>query len=120
MTRRATSRASSLLLGEAPDVVFHEALDLFLCQLLAEGGHVLAALRHGLYELGIFLGGLPFGVRVIARHELLSLGRVRGAVLPVALRAILQVKSRGVRIARKERDARARDRRKHEAAQDPC
>src|SRR6266540_3303837 len=120
MTRRAASRAVSFLLGEASDVVLDEALDLFLRELLAEGRHVLAALRNLLDQLIVLLGGLPFLVGEIARHELLALGSIACPILPVALGAVFEEESRGVLIGGKERDdADRRDRAEHQGTQDP-
>ena len=71
---------------------------------LPKGGMSSPPLVTVLIELRVGLGGLELGVREIARHELLALGRRRLAILSVALGAVLLEEGRRVLLARVERD----------------
>src|SRR3981081_4271019 len=113
------THCSRLRLTEPPHISLAELLDLLLRELLAEGGHVLASLADRLDELRVGLGRLPFGVREIARHELLALGRLPHAVFPVALRAVLHVERRRVAVLREQQHATAGDQSETESRRQP-
>src|SRR5713226_6948687 len=119
MTKRATSRALSLFLPKSPHVLLHQALDLFLCQLLAEGGHVFAPFGDDLDQIRVALVGLKLSIREIAGVQLLAFRGLSASVLAVALGAVLlEERGRMLALRREEREAHRRDRAEHRCRQE--
>src|SRR6476659_7316396 len=113
-TRNARSFTGSrsllpVFLPETAHVEFHESLDLFLRQLLAEGGHVLAPPGHDLHEVRVGLLGLKPRVGEVLGHQLPALRCVAGAVFAVTLRAELLEERGRVVLRRIEKDAEGRE-----------
>src|ERR1700686_1325703 len=118
MTKRATSRALSLL-PKPPHILLHEALDLFLRQLLAEGGHVFAPLGDDLDQVRVSLVGLKLSIREVPGVQLLAFRGLSPSVLAVALGAVLlEERGRMLLLRRKERQSHRRDRAEHRCRQE--
>src|SRR6266498_616866 len=79
--RLAGSRALSLSLGKAPDVVLDQSFDLLGGQFLAEGRHFFASGRNGLDDVRVAIRRPPLRIRKVARPQLLSLRGLPGRVL---------------------------------------